>query len=330
MDFLTINHVAELSGVSAHTLRAWEKRYSAITPNRTPSGRRTYSFNDVEKIRTLKALTSSGFTISKIANLNTTDLKKLTQQTEQVNKATATNVPIDDKSIFDPMIPDVNYIPPPVDNIISSIRDYNLNELNTQLSQSRVLNGARSFVFDIVSPLLVEVGRLVNTGQLSISQEHALSAILKGQIQQIIQTNGYTSQKNNPKIILATPEGDIHEFGILISQVICCNLGLSPFYIGPHLPAQSLAETADAIEATHIVIGTSEVPPEFQKQSVNEFISTIIKNMKQPCEIWIGGSYCFNPEIDNLNHHIKKIYSFAQFEKEILTLLKDKSKKKAL
>ncbi|MCH2535705.1 MAG: MerR family transcriptional regulator [Bdellovibrionales bacterium] len=326
MDFLTINHVAELSGVSAHTLRAWEKRYSAVTPNRTSTGRRTYSFKDVEKIRTLKTLTDSGFTISQIANLDITELKKLTQQSNVAQETTPD--PIDNIGVFDPMIPDVNYTPPPIDKILTSIRDYDLMELNTQLSQARVLHGARSFIFDIVSPLLVEVGRLVNAGQLSISQEHAFSAILKGQIHQIIQTNGYTARKNGPKIILATPEGDIHEFGILICQVICCNLGLTPFYIGPHLPANSLAEAADAIEATHIVIGTSEVPPEFQKESVNQFINTVVTNMKHKCDIWVGGPYCFNPKIEELEYPIKKIYSFAQFEKEILMILK--SRKKAM
>lgn len=325
MDFLTINHVAELSGVSAHTLRAWEKRYSAVVPNRTPTGRRTYSFKDVEKLRILKTLTDSGFTISQIANLDIAELKKLTQKTDAAQDTHPD--PLDEISAFDPMIPDINYNPPPIGKILSSIRDYNLSDLNSELSQARVLHGARSFVFDIASPLLVEVGRLVNAGQFSISQEHALSAILKGQIHQIIQTNGYNSRKNSPKIILATPEGDIHEFGILISQVICCNLGLTPFYIGPHLPAKSLAEAADAIEATQIVIGTSEVPPEFQKQSVNSFIDEVVQNMKHKCDIWIGGPYCFNPKIEDLNYPVKKIYSFAQFEKEVLMILKANKKK---
>ena len=74
MDFLTINHAAELSGITAH-IKSLGKRYQAIVPGRTHSGRRTYSFADVEKLRLLKQLTDNGFTISQIANLPLRELK---------------------------------------------------------------------------------------------------------------------------------------------------------------------------------------------------------------------------------------------------------------
>lgn len=71
----SIGAVARLTGISTHTLRIWERRYSAVVADRTDSGRRVYSKADIEKLALLKSLSDNGSSIGQIANLSTQELK---------------------------------------------------------------------------------------------------------------------------------------------------------------------------------------------------------------------------------------------------------------
>ncbi|MEM7763998.1 MAG: MerR family transcriptional regulator [Pseudomonadota bacterium] len=76
----SIGAVARLTGISTHTLRIWERRYSAIVAERTDSGRRVYSKDDIEKLSLLKSLSDNGSSIGQIANLATEELKSRRDQ----------------------------------------------------------------------------------------------------------------------------------------------------------------------------------------------------------------------------------------------------------
>ena len=66
----TIKAVAQATGLSVETLRAWERRYEVVAPSRDSSGRRTYSAADVARLRLLRTATELGHTISRLAPLS--------------------------------------------------------------------------------------------------------------------------------------------------------------------------------------------------------------------------------------------------------------------
>ncbi len=71
----TIKNVSMITGIGVHTLRAWEKRYGVVKPERSPSGRRFYSEHDVEKLKLISTLNKTGEQISQIAKLSDEELK---------------------------------------------------------------------------------------------------------------------------------------------------------------------------------------------------------------------------------------------------------------
>ena len=71
----SIQLASKISGVGVHTIRAWEKRYQAVVPQRNTSGRREYNDKDIERLSLLSELCTLGHSIGKIANLSTEDLK---------------------------------------------------------------------------------------------------------------------------------------------------------------------------------------------------------------------------------------------------------------
>lgn len=85
-----IKVASQFSGVPSPTLRIWESRYGALDPHRTPSGQRLYSDDDVLKATLLKRLTDSGHAISRIAKLNTEQLKDMVLESTSSNAGQAT------------------------------------------------------------------------------------------------------------------------------------------------------------------------------------------------------------------------------------------------
>ena len=76
----TIRYVSQRTGLSSHVIRAWEKRYEAVVPHRSPKNRRLYSEEDVQRLQLLKGATDAGHSISQVAQLDSKELQNLTQR----------------------------------------------------------------------------------------------------------------------------------------------------------------------------------------------------------------------------------------------------------
>lgn len=306
MRFLSIQTMAELSGVSTFTLRAWERRYKALEPQRTDSNRRLYSYDDLEKVRLLKELVSMGYSIKNIANEHVDELKKLVGKTlnslgprgnekfsqSENHSATISKTLHEEQQI--------------VEEILRYISAYDLQKLNSAVNHARLSLGVPRFVMNVASPIFRNVGELVAKGDLTVSQEHALSAILRNQFTQLILSLGPLADLSLPTFALCTKEGDYHEFGILLTAVLCAHEGFPIVYFGPNLPAKAFAEAALALNVNHIIIGSAPLPPEFQLISTRQYMEDLRKIIGNGEKIWLGG-YRENMrnedfEILNINH----------------------------
>ncbi|MGZ4975468.1 MAG: MerR family transcriptional regulator, partial [Limisphaerales bacterium] len=78
-----IKLVSLRTGLTAHVIRVWEKRYNAVRPRRTATNRRLYSTDDIERLTLLHEATRAGHSISTIASLSTAELRKISSQTNK-------------------------------------------------------------------------------------------------------------------------------------------------------------------------------------------------------------------------------------------------------
>src|SRR5688500_19017776 len=85
----TMRAVTRQTGLTPDVIRAWEKRYRAVSPQRTPSGQRAYSQADVERLQLLRDLTLAGHGIGRVANLSIESLRELLEQGNVGNPALA-------------------------------------------------------------------------------------------------------------------------------------------------------------------------------------------------------------------------------------------------
>jgi DNA-binding transcriptional MerR regulator len=82
-----IGDVARFVGVSTHALRAWERRYSTVEPQRTPGGSRLYDAAQIERLKTLKELTDYGHSIGEVARMSLAELQRLLAATHEPSQS---------------------------------------------------------------------------------------------------------------------------------------------------------------------------------------------------------------------------------------------------
>lgn len=265
---LTVKATANLSGVSAFTLRAWERRYGAVKPRRSQTGRRGYSLAEVERLRLLRRLIQSGHSIGSIAKLTQDELLRM------VHAATVQAQPGHDK---------VSQIA--VQEVLDALESYQLKVIHECLARIRMTLSARAFVLSVLSPLLQRVGERVARGELTLGQEHALSALIRVQLARIHEP--YQSERSTKEaFVFTTPEGELHEFGIQLAGILAFIHGVKAHYLGPNLPVGALVEAIQALDATHVILGTTETLP---SEAVKKYFDQLHAELPQGVAVWVGG-----------------------------------------
>lgn len=280
----SIQLASKISGVGVHTIRAWEKRYQAVTPERNSSGRREYSDSDIERLSLLSELCTLGHSIGKIAGLPTPELKVLLEKLgKQADNADYRRQ--DMQAVQNP----VN-VKESLTNLMLALKGYKLDIISHEINKLKLSLSARDLALDIISPLLNEVGESVMKGDFSISQEHALSAILKFHMGHMLFRGPQVKSTKPQRILICTPEGDYHEFGILQAALLCNHYNLPFFYLGPNLPVESLLDAYRSLEANVIIIGSTIIPEHKSSDFINSFFETAAKSIGQG-QLIVGGNY---------------------------------------
>ena len=219
--------VSQRTGLSAHVLRAWERRHKVVTPVRTAGGQRLYSDADIERLAFLKALTDSGYSIGQLAGLPAEELRRLYRDEP---RRTAAQVPARDAA-------DVAR-----QAALRAIDDFDAATLGHELESAAVALGVPEFLDHVLTPVLAEIGERWQKGQLSVAHEHLATAQVRqvlGWVRQAAETTGPA-----PVLVVATPAGQLHEGGALIVAAAAAAEGWRVQYLGANLPALEIAEAA--------------------------------------------------------------------------------------
>lgn len=281
---LNIKAVSHLSGLSEHTIRAWERRYSAVQPARTDTGHRTYTLGDVERLKLLGVLVNQGHTIRMVANLPMDELKGLL--TEHTHAIIQDPVSLPSSSMSNAETQKA------IDELVEALLRFELPAMGRLLAKARLRFDIRTFVLGICVPLMRAVGREVNDRHMTIAQEHALSALLGDHLGQMLQilNEGNAERPGARRIALAAPEGDIHEFGILLSAILAASQGWAVQYLGPNLPAVDLAQAVNRLGCPVVLVGTADVPERELKQPWVTYFAELDRNLHPSSSLWIGGA----------------------------------------
>lgn len=300
-----IQVVSKLSGIGVHTLRAWEKRYQIVVPKRNESGRRLYSDEDVEKLRLLSDLCSLGNNIGSMANKSTSELLELLKKLGK--KESQEHFEAD----FNSVAKDVD-IQSSLKSLMMALEFYKLDVISHEIKKIILTLSPKDFVYKILIPLLQDVGLRVDRGVFSIAQEHALSSILKFHIGHMIYQSYQQRKKKQSLVVLTTPEGELHEFGVLMASLLCCHYGINFYYLGPSLPPDALADAVKSLDANVAIIGTTIVTG--SNNNLDLYISKALKKFGKETTLWLGGAGKFDLEQFVRNKRFRYVPSLTHLD----------------
>ncbi len=264
--------VTRRTGLSAHVVRIWEKRYGAVKPQRTVTNRRMYSDAEIERLTLLRLATVAGHNIGSVANLPLARLKALVAEAEPDDRAASGNgEPLSLPEIFQ-------------ESGLAAVKQMDARRFEQALQRALIAFGHQGLLQRVIAPLAKTVGELWRAGKITAAHEHFLSASLKIFLGQMAKQ--FATPENAPGIIVATPAGQLHELGALMANVAAANLGWRTIYLGTSLPA---AEIAGAAAQHRIkVVALSIVYPE-DDPSLPQELFNLRRFLPQQIKILTGG-----------------------------------------
>lgn len=295
---LSITVISKACGVSAPTLRIWEKRYNAFSPGRDEAGQRLYSEDDLARAKLLVALIDRGFSISSIVNLKTTELHERLESGRVDATALHSRVHIK--------------------KLISCLEKFDIEAMADEMQFQRMSVGAKEFIFNISLPIMRETGELVARNKLSVTQEHIVSTLVREQLSKISIPN---STQNTEKYALATPEGNLHELSIIIADILC-KLNRAPTsYLGAAHPADCLGQAVSALKCQTIVMGVISSDHWDYEERMIPYLKLLDKALTSKVNVILGGGWQLEfPKFKNIRN-ITIINNFEDFDEMLSKML---------
>ena len=289
--------VAKLTGLGLDTIRAWERRYGAVVPERGPRGR-LYSQAQVRRLRLLATLVGEGHSIGQVAGLPDRRLEELLRRAGEVQARTpAARAVAND----------------PVEVILEAVDRFDYSAADRELGRLAALYGPRDLVFQVALPLMRTVGERWHAGQLSVAQEHMVSSILHAVLAALLRVHALPAA---PQILFATPEGELHEFGILAAAMLAAASGFGVVYLGPNLPVPDIVSAATSTGVAVVVIGVTS-----GAAAVVERLKELRERLPAGIELWAGGRFAHaTSNRGQRTGRVLPVASFEEFEHDLRRL----------
>ena len=219
----SIKDLETLSGVKAHTIRIWEKRYGVITPDRTDTNIRTYCDSDLKKLLNIALLNNHGLKISKISKLKYEDL------CQEVEKLAIT------ESSYDTYI----------DRLIVAMVDLDRPKFEMLIKEATEKMGFEGTCINVLYPFLQKIGVMWMANSINPAQEHFISSLII-QKMYVATDKLYSPDVKEKKAIFFLREGELHEMGLLFYRYLMKKRDVEVIYLGQSVPMVDLKQTVEA------------------------------------------------------------------------------------
>jgi DNA-binding transcriptional MerR regulator len=241
-----IHEVAELTGLGTARLRAWERRYDVVRPERQDNGYRAYSAAQVALLRAFARLVRAGERIGDLA----------AQPRDEV--LARAEIAVGDES--------------PVSPFIEAVRGYDRARLETLVTDRLRHLGLQRFASEIVLPLATQVGDLWTLGKLPIASEHLASEVIVHALKGALRD----SACEGPVLLAAGLPGERHEWGLLATLAQAQGLGWQVQYLGPDLPLDEVIQAVWTLRPAAVALSASNVRLlEQNLPALNHFVSRL-------------------------------------------------------
>jgi|TARA_B110000116_G_scaffold131029_1_gene113740 DNA-binding transcriptional MerR regulator/methylmalonyl-CoA mutase cobalamin-binding subunit len=263
----SIQDLERLSGIKAHTIRIWEKRYSLLTPGRTDTNIRYYNDDQLRKLLNTCTLISNGGKISKVSKLSESAISK---EVEALMMPKSKDEQLD---VF-------------INKIIESGLTYNNQLFENSFASATLRLGLYKCYRHVILPALIKLGLMWGKKDLMPTQEHFITNLIKQKLFSAI--DGLDAPETNSKrYLLFLPEHEDHEIGLLFAHYIIRKSGKTVIYLGQNVPTKDLETT---IKQTNPDVLILFVVRTWHKDELIPMMDSITKKFKKGKTILCGNS----------------------------------------
>ena len=247
-DGFSIKIAARKSGLTPFLIRAWERRYNAVEPFRTPTNQRRYTHENIDRLTKLRQTVDAGYRIGDIAHMSNTELENL---------AAIKTGPAKDMLPFQPdfsstVIESSEEVNEYINGAYRYIQDMNEAGLENLLSRASITMTQPEFLDKVILPLTKMVGDKWHIGEIRISQEHMATWVIKSILSGLLRSHRFLA--GAPMMVVTTPAGQLHEIGALAVAISGAHCGWNVTYLGPDLPAEEIAAMALRTQASLVAL----------------------------------------------------------------------------
>lgn len=222
-----------MTGVKAHTLRIWEKRYQSLIPHRTDTNIRYYDNEQLRKLLNVSTLLQHGYKISSLMSMSDDKMNGLILSLSSEQKT-------DD-------LADVH-----INKLVSAMLAFDEASFDKTCSNVIIRYGLYEAMVRVIYPFLRKTGVLWSTRNVAPAQEHFASNIIKRKIQSAIDGIKVPVGAEK-KFVLFLPPGELHETGLLLSDYLIRNSGACSIYLGQDVPYESLKMSLELNKVSHLL-----------------------------------------------------------------------------
>ncbi|UXP32134.1 MerR family transcriptional regulator [Reichenbachiella agarivorans] len=243
----SIKELERLSGIKAHTIRIWEKRYQLIEPSRSDTNIRSYNDGQLKKILNVSSLVALGYKISKISQMNPDEITSILEENQ--------------RSILEDNNTDVT-----IHQLIKHAIDFNEKELDDLINQIISQSSLVDAFTEILFPVLNRIGFLWTANKITPAHEHFMSHKVK-QLLYASMSVGKNTESTDLKYLLFLPQWEEHEILLLFCNYLLKKNGMTTIYLGSRVPLENLIETIKDTQPIALVsiLTTPNYISEFKK-----------------------------------------------------------------
>lgn len=265
--------VEQRTGVSREALRKWELRYGFPVPERGQRGQRCYDAAVTHKLELIGRLLKAGWRISKLVDLPTQELQDMLddcQAQPRPNPFQAGDIAQATQALLDTLQPGRPAQATP-------------QLLQRQLQQ----HGLNDFVAYLIPAFNLAVGRAWETRRIGVSAEHHYSAALRQLVLRALPEPGLNSKR--PRVLLATPPGELHSLGLLALHAQLSLQGAYCFNLDCQVPVAEILRVVNDDRIDVVGISASSF---LHRAALTHYVAQLISSLPEDCTLWLGGLGC--------------------------------------
>jgi DNA-binding transcriptional MerR regulator len=244
---LRIGELSRRTGVKPDLLRAWERRYGLLAPQRTSGGFRLYPLTDVGRIEAMQSHLARGLSAAEAA--------RLAKEQDEPGQAGSSIAAL-------------------LDDFRAAMDAYDEPLAQRLLDRMLAAFTLETVLRDALLPYLHELGDRWERGDASVAQEHFASSVIRGRLLGLARGWGSGS---GPLAVLACPPGEEHDLGLLVLGIVLRARGWRVAYLGPDTPMETLADAATRMGADWVVVSAVS---EARLQAAEEEIARLVLNVR--------------------------------------------------